>query len=66
MSMLYLINESVAWQVPPGHIEKLFRLGAYLPPDGWKVVSRLGTEVTRPGLRPKKIHVDACQASYIS
>lgn len=34
----FITNEKVAWEVPPGKISRFFLEGAYLPPQGWRIV----------------------------
>lgn len=33
----YLTNDSVAWEIPPGRIARLYLKRAYLPVQGWSV-----------------------------
>lgn len=39
--MAWLHNGEVAWEIPRPHIDVMFEWKAYLPPEGWKVETRI-------------------------
>lgn len=39
MPKIYLGTKTVAWQIPPGPIAKLYDERYYLPPEGWGVIT---------------------------
>lgn len=63
---VYITNKTVAWQVPPGRIERLFQRGAYLPPVGWGVTAHPDAGVVCMKNCRKIRKADVEQANFIS
>lgn len=34
---MWITNQKVAWQLPPGRIASFYQWHSYLPPEGWEV-----------------------------
>ena len=42
---VYLANERIAWQIPPGRIAARYDTRCYFPPPGWTVERKLADSV---------------------
>jgi hypothetical protein len=46
----FITNENAPWEIPPGRISSFYLEGAYLPPEGWRIVGRRDIEFWMTGV----------------